>query len=500
MNINSLILIAGAVYGLVLTSPALRAQEAPVIVNPQTGATVELTRAYWDANADIADRVMQCDFFAYDAASAVFIKKPENESLYPYPPEGPHEQTRSYFHFPLPDFPPHINFAHMGDDTTDTTSVRGYRPYWGVVDGVYAGVAPLAKSEFVEIVSYRSGNNDAVRVWYEDTETPNYHVCYALDGRALLPTGAAGNLVNYVSLPDFTFETPAEIDLDEGIPEFINLETGEPVKLVRGEWSYNQNVALHRFECSNFTWGDGATFYVGAGDGGNSSRIFFPYSGGDTIKVYYQRDAAPWFNGTLSVNQFSFASGPMELTDSGYRVWQSNGFYTECVVAKLKPANGNAYDYIPDEHLYWVNGEGPITPIRELPLSTIDCDYTDADSYDGFGWNSVTNESCPPLEDTTSDPQLVTGSNEDSTGSGIEEGSTDESSGTGDADGTGQTGTTTDNSLDSQTVTDENGNDAQIDSGEPVANTGGSGGGSLSFRGLILVFVLALPRRREMVT
>ena len=175
-----------AACGLALFQSSPHAQETPNIVNPDTGSVVELTRAYWDANTDIANRTIQCDFFRYNPVSAAFEIEPESGQ----PPFTSRERTASYFHSPLPDIEPRMNYARVGDDPR--FSVFNNIPLWSVVDGVYSGLAPLAESEYVEIVAYQSSENNAVRVWYDDVQTANYHVCYATDGQAFLPGGAPG--------------------------------------------------------------------------------------------------------------------------------------------------------------------------------------------------------------------------------------------------------------------------------------------------------------------
>jgi hypothetical protein len=50
-------------------------QAIPVVVNQQTGAQVEFTRAYWNANVDIADRSTKCDEYRYLMLSRPFTNQ-----------------------------------------------------------------------------------------------------------------------------------------------------------------------------------------------------------------------------------------------------------------------------------------------------------------------------------------------------------------------------------------------------------------------------------------
>lgn len=72
-------------------------EPAPVIINPQTGVAVDLQRAYWNPNKDIANRQIQCNFFMFDRETQSFIER----TLSSGPPQfSPLDYHRS-FHLPL---------------------------------------------------------------------------------------------------------------------------------------------------------------------------------------------------------------------------------------------------------------------------------------------------------------------------------------------------------------------------------------------------------------
>ena len=224
------------------------AQEAPVIVNPETGAVVNLTRAYWDANVDIANKRMQCDYFSFDAETGVFEKA---RAFFGNPSSDISTLSTQFSHAPLPNDTRQANIADVlsdgpgGDTRTDRYS------NWSVVDGRYQGPAPLATSAFAETVAFNASIDNAVRFWFQNEPFAAYSVCYDLDGMPLLPTGTVGSSnTQLVDLPDFTFDTP---NVYESIPEIINRETGETVEITRGRWSYNKDIASSSLTCLLYT-------------------------------------------------------------------------------------------------------------------------------------------------------------------------------------------------------------------------------------------------------
>ena len=87
------VIIHGLLFGVVATATA---QEAPVIINQETGTQVDLIRPYWNANVDIANRRMQCDHFLFDEESAVYVQKASGGH-----PSGTFLVDGEFFHNPL---------------------------------------------------------------------------------------------------------------------------------------------------------------------------------------------------------------------------------------------------------------------------------------------------------------------------------------------------------------------------------------------------------------
>jgi len=373
------------------------AQEAPVIINPQTGAVVNLTHAYWDANVDIADRRMQCDYFSFDAETGVFEKVSRG---------GP---TLFDHRALLKEISP-INFVDF-----DTSSFFRILPLWSVTDGVYLGPAPLAVSEFVEIVAFNASIDNAVRVWLQDESVPAYIVCYDLDGGTLLPTGAVGSgNTQLVELPDFTFDFP---DFYENVPEIINLETGETVQIVRGRWSYNKDVALNSASCDH--WAFSGIRYVRLIDVG-FIEDYFPYNGGELVETGFQGafDRNRSIGGRpISSFELPGAQGLeeryMEITDNGYRFWSASGIYFGCDLQPIGfDSNQEVKPFGPTEFLPLLADETLlISNENTSPVITDNCDYSDADDFDGYGFDPVTMLSCPPLDSENSDNDTTDSAN-----------------------------------------------------------------------------------------
>jgi len=208
------------------------AQEAPVIVNPETGAVVNFSRAYWDANVDIANKRMQCDYFSFDAETGVFVKGEDRPAWPIFDESNLHLFNTQYTHLPLANETTQINFA-LVELPTQTIDRSLRLPFWTVNNGSYGGPAVLSRSDFVEIVALNSSTDNAVRVWFEVDNVPAYSVCYDAGGTALLPTGTIGSdNTQLVDLPNLTFDFP---DVYENIPEIMTLrEEALLVKLLCG--------------------------------------------------------------------------------------------------------------------------------------------------------------------------------------------------------------------------------------------------------------------------
>lgn len=391
---------------LTISSRAI-AQEAPVIINPQTGAVVDLARAYWDANVDIANKRMQCDYFSFDTQTGDFVKGEDKTDRPIFGLEELHIYNTEYSHPPLPNEIGQFNIARVELSGGRNLYEHLILPFWSVIDGNYTGPAPLAESRFVEFVAVNSSTDNAVRVWFPprlgrnipDQPLPSYSVCYDLDGTSLLPSGTvdSGN-TQLVDLDEFTLDFP---DAYESTPEIINLETGETVQYLRGRWSYNKNIAGSIISCAGYAW-RGASGSYERTDNPGASTAYYPYNGGEEVLVSSREsdNRFYWIGGrrisggdglTVTLPPTYNSERYMEITEYGYRMWSSSIGRTDCIVESAAGA----------ENL-------PFGPTEILPLTTDNnCDYSTADQYDGYGWNPITRESCPPLE-TTETPVNVT--------------------------------------------------------------------------------------------
>lgn len=388
--------------------PVADAQEAaPVVIDPQTQQQVELTRAYWNANVDIANRPIVCNHLAYNPdtdaydrnigtstrTSSGFYRSGNGETIIhePLVRASNGNASRGIIHHSyIPELEP-------------------TRATWTVENGVYIGNAFDAQ-EYLELVNYDpatteitiGASNNAVRVWTQGQvrqgnsiyTVTNYSICYALDGMPFIPTGSAelGNndLPTLDELNDFTFQFPQAIDIDATVPVIYRADTGEQVQFSRGEWAYNEQLALSGMHCFAYRWDENYQNYVQVPEfGGLSGRdrwftTSYPvYFEGSliTTRTYWTTDYYAYQDEELiSAESFQlFGGNPyMELTDYGFNLWQPP----------------NSYSF----YRCQVNA-----PKRVLPVQPGNCDYSTADQYDGYGWNPVARESCPPLEAPVTD-------------------------------------------------------------------------------------------------
>jgi len=364
------------------------AQEVPVFVNQETGAQVDLIRPYWNANVDIANRRMQCDHFAFNEESAVYEQVARGGSL-----SGVWLSDGEFFHNPLSE--------GRGFATVDHAYLADFRlNYWNVVEGVYSGMAPLENRPFIEVVTFNAASgvaqnsdmeNNAVRIWYEEQgKGDSYHVCYDLDGAPLVPTGSAetGN-TDLLPEQNFTFQLTTSNTAVAEAPELVRIDTGEPVEFVRAEFDYNGDLKGKAMLCGQYVWS--GQYYNRIPDSGNYYRFSYAYTGGGSVPVAI--DGIDFSSRVVSLGVDDFfvldSANYIELVDSGWNVWTSpyTGSFTGCEVREPFGPDG-----VPLE------GFEPFTPNRILSGAQGSCDYSGADQYGGWGWNSVTLESCPPLE------------------------------------------------------------------------------------------------------
>jgi len=425
------------------------AQEAPVVVNPETGAMVNFTRAYWDANVDIANKRMQCDFFSFDTEAGVFEKGPDRTGEPIFDQSSRHVFNTRYSHAPLPSETTQVNSAVVvlpeGRGLDRTLEL----PYWSVVDGVYGGPAALSRSEFVEIVAFNASTENAVRVWYSVDSVPAYSVCYDLDGTPLLPTGTTGSgNTQLVDLDEFTFDFP---DASESVPEIINLETGEAVQFIRGRWSYNKDVGGREFTCETMEWNSESQSYIRVPDTGVINS-YSPYNGGENIPGTVKALIDDFFHDIIDrpvstvTLPMRFTESYMEITEEGYRMWPGSNSFERCVVQPVS-LRVETSPFGPTEILPLVAGD-----ISVDEMSDVDNSMEGTDTIEGSDGETDAEISDAENDSASTDPDVETDS---------------------EISGTGNDSTTTD--LDSSDET-----------------TSQSGGGSFWLP--LLIFALALKR------
>ena len=294
--------------------------QKPEFINRQTGLPVNLVRAYWDPNKDIADKSIHCSWYGFNSTSGEYEKNTEING-------GPvnlwHLQDTLHYHRPLPDSAPYYNNAHMR--TVDYLNSNGlnaltaaeewgmfYVPLWGVHNGIYSGTAPLAASPYLEIVDLPSGDASAVRIWTNDNYVDGYYQCADHAGGSLVPTGApnvAGSPLD--TLPELlvTLTSPA-IDNDAAI---LNRETSTEVELDYSTWNFNKDLATRQIHCETYTWRETSGTYIQRGNDDSewsSEAIYLvhPYNGGDYALVSNRtyNDGSHWETERVSIADSHF--------------------------------------------------------------------------------------------------------------------------------------------------------------------------------------------------
>ena len=130
-------------------------------------------------------------------------------------------------------------------------------------------------------------------------------------------------------------------------------------------------------------------------EGFSSDKFLLFYSAGwgerSRLRTYSHDYGRNW----VEHDRFEFDQSGSQLEDTGHGIQSRNiafdgehilfGYKRENVVQGLT-----------------VSADGKIS--QQLEGS---CDYTTADQYDGYGWNPVTQESCPPLEGTETQRPVI---------------------------------------------------------------------------------------------
>lgn len=376
----------------------------PNFFNQQTGTEVILQRAYWDPNADLANRTLQCDPFIFNENTGQYEEG--SQGVIPFQPVR--DAPFSVFHYPLPTEEPHIGTA-LG---FIETKLDRYTPMWSVDNGVYNGPAPMARSHYVEIVDHNGGTENAIRVW--GVGLTDYYLCYDPDGGVVRPTGAPGE---FTATPDaepqervVTMLQRPVVEFQQAPPPYTNLETGLEVQLVEPRWNYHADLALRRISCNKYRW-NGDTYVHDATSERDIDYVFQPLRGDsalvtksviDTGIVMLQNEEFSIIDGELQFSDF----GRAELLDQAVRFWADDFSYDQCTSVKLlgviEPLN--FVFRFPNEFrndFFEALGYTSDDPVDFGPTGNIiagSCDYSEAALNDGWGWNAEASESCAPRE------------------------------------------------------------------------------------------------------
>lgn len=376
----------------------------PVFINQQTGAQVLLERAYWDPNANLANRTLQCDPFIFNGNTGQYEAGAQGVS--PFSPLR--DAPFSVFHYPLPAEEPHIGTA-LG---FIESKLDQYTPLWSVDDGVYNGPAPMARSHYVEIVDHNGGTENAIRIW--GAGLSDYYLCYDPTGAAVIPTGAPGE---FTALPDDEPQERVVTMLERPVvenfqtpPPYTNLETGLEVQLIEPRWNYNADLALRRITCNKYRW-NGNTYVHDAPVERDIDYIFQPLRGDsalvtrssiDTGFVSLRNEEFAIVDGELQFSEF----GRAELVDQAVRFWENDFTYDQCTSVRLLGVTEplNFVFRFPNEFrsdFFEAMGYTSADPVDFGPTGNViegSCDYSQASLNNGWGWNAGTRESCAPRE------------------------------------------------------------------------------------------------------
>ena len=312
----------------------------PSYQNRETGEPVTLVRAYWDPNTDIANRDIRCENYWFDDNSGIYEETPERTFAINSPILG----SYNLMHQPLFTERPYINSATGYYDFFSGQPER-YIPLWGVENGIYQGVAPMAQSPYVEIVGVNGGDNNAIRVWSEDSI---YNLCYDTSGDAFVPTGSPGvDTLNPVAAPEErVVKLPMLEDLDPPPvtpPPYTNLETGQEVVLTEPYWNYNADLALRRILCNTYDWNEAENRYEHEplNDFLKYDYIFHPLDG-DSARVtsVYTDVTVSISDQVLTIDNdgklpFREGLGQVEIVDQAVRIWTADTRYRQCTSVKL---------------------------------------------------------------------------------------------------------------------------------------------------------------------
>ena len=323
-------------------------QPAPVIINRETDTEVQLVRAYWDANRDLAERRLECERYAFSEDSNSF------------------ELTGSSYRYyePLPAEKPWINtwtsWSRSSDnpDAGNSVPVGQSRLLWTVVDGVLNGDLQIRSTDtqtklnnlsWVELIDVDGGSQNGTRWWDSDR---GYDQCTDPVSNIFVPTGTPGTAASASTQPVFSSESKifsSPVDPDEP-----NIVREEEIIFSRGaQWDI-RDLAFKRIGCRSYfeVFDNPQNPFWKFNDQSAYNLMFLPGQAGspDTgyVAVHFinggrtSADADPWIiqdDGTMSYPDFAFPIGGMdwfELVSTGENdqlmYWDSPGSLTICAM------------------------------------------------------------------------------------------------------------------------------------------------------------------------
>ena len=323
----------------------------PSIINTATGAEVNLVRAYWNANRDIADRNIECEYYRESASGEYALN-----------------DTFSFTHQRLPTKAPFVGLADYDSGWNFHFAFdAGFQivKAWTVNNGAYIG--PMPSGYWLEIVERYSVADSAVRFWSDSRE---YYECFDKDGGQLHPSGFIGEEFPATQTTESPVVTISSDPASQTTP-IINLEAGTEVTFNSVTWDIQQDLKGRNIFRWNYQW-DGQTYR-----GDTPIDVFNFYDNSDVTSGnsgFFTHFAAPgsflhnnvWSieNGQFSMSSFhtqnfeKLISEKVELLDSSFhdrrivRTWFDSSSYYECsdggAVAGVERVNGNdARDFTP---------------------------------------------------------------------------------------------------------------------------------------------------------
>jgi len=416
----------------------------PEYINSRTGEPAQLIRAFWDGNADLIGRDIVCQKFSSSGETGFFFEfrwfrflaiptgstagfyysADTQAELTPDPTEVPFlwdwsvdygrlesnsKIEISVEHFPgaVPGFPSFFNSSQ---------SFSG--------DNAYSYVEPFINSDGVQAIRFYETEGILQNVPIDYTE------CSDGSGQPFGPSGSPNSAATAVPSP--YIETPLLFTgTQEPKPVVVNRETGLEVNFETGIWDAQADFVDRTLTCTSYFYDEGINGY---NTGFNGAGIFVSHyeprvTGFSEVKgarvdlfegrYFYgewsvdgdQGPASQWYEpvtnsaGTEGVRYW--IGGPSDIERSnryqecyardrnGPVSSRPNSINTATEVNEVDPVEVSADDTNIDEAL-------PIANEDTLPVVTDNCDYTDAADFDGWGFDSITMTSCPPIDNGVS--------------------------------------------------------------------------------------------------